>query len=759
MNFLDENGEIADVPPEEAADPAAILSESDGPAGSQFESSIFCQTCVKNQLYFNTTLSEYLPDLDDPDYARYEAALPDFRKQLEDRYPQVCARCEPRVRAQLQQATYTAKSDHVRRMLSKSRKRRMANKLGWRSLVVALGSLGYWTSIAGQLMWHAMGALSSDRMSTDEMHPSLCIHDLLSHQAASRECALHFGLLASHALKLGILCLWWNPKWQHKLAGLEGRLENLNTYYQVQSGIIVLRFLVWAVLQNTSMPDWLPDLPKALHGLSLVLFLILTAWSNLGIIRVDTTPLVDWTQEIGPLLSERQFVPPQAPLQQSFSPPTSLSSCQQQLSIGSFGSNTNQPYNAWRPPTPPTEDPDVMDWEPLNSQFTAQPRKPLVKKTQPSPFHGTLPAMNPRTFQLSRSVEIPVQREAIGIPPGFFDSGRKGTSQPHQGSSTSGFAEPTFFPQQDQDALGLEKIFDDVFRLRDDAALSRAPQANAPQGVEALPTMLKTSPSLLPSAQLTRSPRKWSVSNILAAGALPFLCTSLMIWVSEDFGLSFDLQLKLYMCTFADSVCIGHLLLKITSVQRSSEYFIYGRSFGRSFGTALSAAEVMLFAALTMFRWRYGCEARGSAGQVDPLLFCGLIWQELYYLMIGDDGTEVEASILQTPPVQREEPMSSSPNPSEATTVLQTGYGRPRGNSLDSVASSAAISTTSATSTAPGWKTPKLDARRAPSIGGPSPGFGLSGLNLDDLGSSMGSGIGIAGPRQRATRGAYRRGR
>ena len=97
---------------------------------------------------------------------------------------------------------------------------------------------------------------------------------------------------------------------------------------------------------------------------------------------------------------------------------------------------------------------------------------------------------------------------------------------------------------------------------------------------------------------------------------------------------------------------------------------------------------------------------------------------------------------------------SASPNPSEASTIQQTGFGRPRGNSLDSVASSNAMSVTSATSTAAGWKTPKLDARRAPSIGGPSPGFGLGGLNLDDW--SGGGGVGVAGPRSRTARGRGR---
>lgn len=754
VNFLDENGEIADVPPEEAADPQSILSEAESPAGSRFESSIFCQTCVKNQLYLNKTLSEYLPDLDDPEYAKYEAALPEFQKKLEDRYPQVCARCEPKVREQLQQAAYTAKSDHVRRMLAKSRERRIANRLGWRSLIIALGGLGYWTSIAGQLLWHAMGALTSDRISQREVKPSLCLHDLAMHQAPTQGCADYFGLLASHALKLGILCLWWNPQWQHKLAGLDGRLTNLDTYYQVQAVVIVLRFFTWAGLQHSDMFAWLPELPRALHGVSLVLLLVLTAWSNFAVITIDTTPLVDWTQNIGPLLSDRQFVPPQAPTQHFFSPPTSQSTTSQlrQFSIGSLGPSSTQQHNAWRPPTPPNEDPDAMDWEPLSSQFTAQPRKPIVKQIQPSPFHGTLPALNLRGVQHARSAEKPVQREAMGIPPGFFDSGRRSTSQSQQTVAQSGFAEPTFFPHQDKDAIGLEKIFDDVFKLRDDTALPRAASSVASQHPEVIPAMLRTSASTAFSETILRI-RKWSASNILAALALPFLFMNLILWVSEDFGILFNQQLKLYMCILAYSVCLGHLLLKITSVQRSSEYFVLGRSIGRGFGAALSVAEVVVFAALCTYRWRYGSESRGSAGQVDPLLFCGMLWQELYYFMMGDEADRGDSGALQHSPfAAATEATSPSPNPSEATTVQQTGFGRPRGNSLDSVASSTAMSVTSATSTATGWKTPRMDPRRAPSIGGPSPGFGLGGLNLDDMGSSIGSGTGIAGPRQRGTR-------
>ena len=761
VNFLDENGEIADVPPEEAAGAQEILGDTDSPAGSRFESSIFCQTCVKNQLYFNKTLSEYLPDLDHPDYMKYEAALPEFKKKLEDRYPQVCAACEPRVRQQLQQATYTAKSDHVRRMLAKSRQRRIANRLGWRSLIITLGGLGYWTSVAGQLLWHAMGALTSDRISTDELQPSVCLHELAVYQACPRRCAEYYGLLASHALELGILCVWWNPQWHHKLAGHDGRLMNLDTYYQVQAGIIVFRFALWAALQNTGVFAWLPaQFSTALHGMALMLVLILTTWANFAIITIDHTPLVDWTQDVKPLLSAGQFVPPVPTSQQLFSPPNTqpTTSQPQHFSIGSLADASNQQHNAWRPPTPPTEDPDAMDWEPLNSQFTAQPRKPIIKQTQPSPFHGTLPALNPRGVHHARSAVTPARREALGIPPGFFDSSNRNASQAQQTLSQSSFAEPTFFPPQDKDTIGLEKIFDDVFKLRDDVALHPAPDSVASHQNDDIPVMFKTSYSAAFSTQPVLTTRKWSASNILAAFALPFVCTSLILWLGEDFDLYFDQSLKLYMCFFACSICLGHLILKIVSVQHSSEHLVFGRNVGKDFGIAISTVEVTVFAMLCAYRWWYGCDSHGSRGHVDPLFFCGLLWQELYYFMVGGEsaanGTRQRQFAAEAGVGTEYQDSTRSPNPSEASTIQQTGFGRPRGNSLDSVASSNAMSVTSTTSTAAGWKTPKLDARRAPSIGGPSPGFGLGGLNLDDW--SGGGGVGVAGPRSRTARGRGR---
>src|SRR2546421_1613915 len=152
---MTQNGEIADVPPTETASPRQYARPIAHTDTSTTEAPVFCSTCIKNQQLLTEALSNYLPPPEDPAYPQYEASLPKYRQNLEDRYPPVCPKCESQVRERILQAGYYAKSDHLRRMMDRSRARQFANPWGWRSLVVRTGGLGYYMSIAGQVLWHA----------------------------------------------------------------------------------------------------------------------------------------------------------------------------------------------------------------------------------------------------------------------------------------------------------------------------------------------------------------------------------------------------------------------------------------------------------------------------------------------------------------------------------------------------------------------------------------------------------------------------
>ena len=120
----------------------------------------------------NKTLAEYLPDEDDPQYAKYEASADAYRAELEQRYPQVCDTCIGRVRDHIRAAGYAAKTDNLRRVLEQSNRQRVTlspPKEEWTVHVVNLAKWMYIFSISVGLTWHSSGLVSSfDVESLDE---------------------------------------------------------------------------------------------------------------------------------------------------------------------------------------------------------------------------------------------------------------------------------------------------------------------------------------------------------------------------------------------------------------------------------------------------------------------------------------------------------------------------------------------------------------------------------------------------------------
>ncbi|KAK2072935.1 hypothetical protein P8C59_007254 [Phyllachora maydis] len=152
-NYLDQNGEITDPPVSKtcrestpiryAASRTSLLPSRSNPAMSSSTSaedgSVFCKTCLQNQHLFTASLAQYLPDDPDaPDYAEREKKYYRFRKGLEQLYPQICAECEPKVRARLERAAYTAKTDMLRRMIDRTNANRNVKSKGWLDLGVQL---------------------------------------------------------------------------------------------------------------------------------------------------------------------------------------------------------------------------------------------------------------------------------------------------------------------------------------------------------------------------------------------------------------------------------------------------------------------------------------------------------------------------------------------------------------------------------------------------------------------------------------------
>lgn len=241
--------------------------------------------CQRNQHLLTHSLANYFPPTDDPSYPEYERNYDQYRRDMENRYPQVCETCEPRARERIRQTQYDAKADHLRRMMEQTRAgkaARRARNSGWRSLLVFTGALGYWASIIVQLAWNVMVAMTSvstlNELDAHLDRPSLvsCVKHTAEMRQIPGDCVTDLAPVAGLALIAGILSIWWNPKLRMKVEGRPGRLVRLGEYYQVQLIALVTRCVFWALLKDSSANNISQSLSPVLH-MSMIIFTVLVS--------------------------------------------------------------------------------------------------------------------------------------------------------------------------------------------------------------------------------------------------------------------------------------------------------------------------------------------------------------------------------------------------------------------------------------------------------------------------------------------------
>jgi Ima1 N-terminal domain len=782
-----------DVPPEKASSPRRLsrpFAKSLPNEESVENTATFCSTCLKNQHLLTETLANYLPAAGDSSYKQYEASYPEFRKQLEERYPPVCAQCEPEVRRRIQQAGYTAKSDHLKRMMERSRARKIARRWGWRSLVVTLGGLLFWSSAIGQLAWNLISIWEDSKkisLNTADNNTSpliQCTAQLLKDFETNSGCAAAFSSIGFVAIVVGFLCSWWNPKWQHKLQGREGRLVGLQEYYQVNTAVLLARSGFWLWAHNSTILTSTESGHKLIHSTVLFMTLLFTIYT-LTRVKIDMTPLVSWQESPVQLLSQHQYNPPVAPgsMQQPYSSrlPSAELSNPQSFPVSSLAPQPQR--QIWQAPTPPSdEDGDVMEWEPSQS-FQPNPRRAKIKAVPgPSPFHGVLPAMPTNRLLHPQTQRQTAPKESIGLPPGFFDK-RNQLRSSSQSAALPPLAQPRFFSQGDRDAdTGLESIFDAVFSLRDVPVISNAvAEQKEPATLEQEGRRIS-----VPGFTIPHTPWYGSIklSTTHAAKIAMFAACLLMLHTSRRLQLDMNLM-KLTV------LCIACLVLLISALPRNNTT----TSVPDSSDIAWSAVMAFFAGVLILQEWNHiGPEARKSNdGAAIIFFFLCSFWEipRLFELRpmrstnsvtfpdtqanlwCGSRTQDAEASGSEVKPQSlkfSQEPRQSwlsdaqspalqeprwnlerFPSPKPAPT-LRANEDRPfyrtRSDSTDSMISQSS-STTIDTVTTAGWGTPNFRVQNV--IGaGQSPAFNLRSLALDD---------GAPTPRRREQGGVQRRNR
>ncbi|KAL8787591.1 MAG: hypothetical protein Q9213_002153 [Squamulea squamosa] len=558
VNHLDEHGEITDPPiPSAETTVPARYAQPQPPSSSREanlpDRSLFCPRCIQNQHIVNQALAEYLPSQDDPTYSEFEKALPNYRKKMEERFPQVCDDCAPAVDDRIRLTGYAAKTDHLRRMMDRTRGKGDHRKSWtWKNLVVLLGGIGWSISLLGHLVLHVFRGLATtageDGLSDpDDTQPLLtCLVQDLFALRYPPSCSKYLNVFAGYTFGLGLLCCWWNPKMQFKLHGGYGRVVGRADYYKLQLVALAIRFVTWKLAATDPTFTMEPRTTKAIHALSLVLELLVLVLS-LRAIQIDQQPQVSFQEHYEPLAPTQSW--PQNPL--AFKPisrdlsPSSRSRVQR-FPMEKLASPPSVPQQLpYQPPTPPPENDDEdmgMDWTPQHVFQPARIYNTLQAQptfNEPSPFHGALPPAPVSWAQQLRNPTRPSFHKASDEKKETFfgkttkrtlpDDASEVSSQctPKGPSFMSGistpvkFAPPRFFAPADRMETGLESLFEDTFTLSKDTKPSGDRTAQRLQEPETGSLATNPSTRLVTTILLSMSCVVWEAAAALLPVSVP----------------------------------------------------------------------------------------------------------------------------------------------------------------------------------------------------------------------------------------------
>ncbi|KAM5343158.1 hypothetical protein ACJ41O_014124 [Fusarium nematophilum] len=646
-NYLDENGDITDPPvATEREAPATQYAVSRQSPPSSPRDSIFCATCLKNQRLFTSSLAQYLPDdPNHPDYADLERNYYRYRKGLEERYPQVCDECAERVEGQIRRAGYTAKTDHLRRMMEKSRGRRVdpgrTTALDWAN---SLGRGLWWGGLAMQMLWHLRIVAHALEHRDEGMYDP----DDRSWQTmavAGLAWAVGFlppgEVLISAAVTASILSAWWNPQFVQVSRGFTRHLLGLTQWYSFQGLIIFFRFLFRRVLEMNGGKAQSRSSQLSAHlAMSCVMIMIYSLAKRS--IRVDTTPLFGtYSATVSPKqpkITRRKKEEPKTfsdMLNEALDSPTPT------LQRDRF----TQPLTNSLPPAYPVrtqESPhtqfdnlnlspqrvaevqysDEMDWTPTETQSqhrafrdvppTNAPRRPFGESpvsTEQSAFWYKVPAAptnpsqrlrNPPNAPVLRSK--PAEKESI-----FFRGAAKAQGQGQVDDERDvSFKPPSFFaPQASNDeANSLADLLSQSFTLSQEQS---QPTSSSTRG----------------SSRWRPGPRNSSSAPELNLGVEPMaVAAMLVIWgLTLAVSMPFGREVQLALLSAA-----GTIALRVTGETGRETREEQAPSTATYIGSVLSVMELAAVCWLGWEVWQGSAEAGGYGIGVLTVMLGHQVW-------------------------------------------------------------------------------------------------------------------------------------
>ncbi|KAK3109658.1 hypothetical protein LTR53_016848, partial [Teratosphaeriaceae sp. CCFEE 6253] len=308
INYLDSKGEITDTPATAMVQSSTATREQSPPFQTftqQLPSTLdhqrnqaFCSTCVTNQRMYMEAISNYLPDEEDPRYEEYENALPQFKEELERRYPQVCMRCAPIAQRKINRSDYYAGTQNISKMAEATARGGVRSARGtrddwwkWsmRKLLDAVGVVLN-VSLLLQVVWHAYGIFAltatgaagelTEDMGLDfDPMPHNCVQESLQLRF-SHACYRELGAYLPRTLLAALCLIWYNPglkDWYHHTYRIES-IAGQTEHFRMQALLLAVRAIAWYKLSDQAFVKSLTTQQSIAAQGFVAAFMLLVQW-------------------------------------------------------------------------------------------------------------------------------------------------------------------------------------------------------------------------------------------------------------------------------------------------------------------------------------------------------------------------------------------------------------------------------------------------------------------------------------------------
>lgn len=282
----------------------------------------FCETCQKNQHMYQSFISNYESDHADQDDAR--SLSPDrkflaYKKDMQQRYPQVCADCKQGVEDRIRIANRMAQADALRQRLDKTKTKHNTSKTpSWLEFFSLWGGVIYWAATSAQALACLLGLIQGISPRISQIcapEQALAIQSktdtlILSYLAsvAISACAVRgmlsiLGNIAGRLPSLGQLTIfltlassWWNPYFRNMIRGYDRHIHGFLDWYKYQAILSVTRIVFWTMMSKGQFSQ--KDAPSTMGAQCFMLgFTLLIARISGQSIQVDFRKLFSNVRE------------------------------------------------------------------------------------------------------------------------------------------------------------------------------------------------------------------------------------------------------------------------------------------------------------------------------------------------------------------------------------------------------------------------------------------------------------------------------